>query len=162
VRSKERGSTAVPDLQRGHQPRRPDPTKGSIVGTVQTASVNTRDHDRDAALLEKDWFDTKGFPDARFESQKIERAADGSTRRAASSRSRAPRSRPSSSSRSARPRARARKARQFSGTMAINRFDYNVGEGWNDTSWVSQDVSVEIKLDLKRSARGSKRKGRVT
>src|SRR5262245_33953930 len=24
-----------------------DPTKGSIAGTVQTASVNTRDHDRD-------------------------------------------------------------------------------------------------------------------
>ena len=39
---------------------------------------------------------------------------------------------------------------QFAGTMKINRFDFNVGEGWNDTSWVSQDVAVEIKLDLKQ------------
>jgi hypothetical protein len=34
--------------------------------------------------------------------------------------------------------------------MKINRFDFNVGEGWNDTSWVSQDVVVEVKLDLKQ------------
>ena len=33
-----------------------DPTKGSIVGTVQLDSVNTREHDRDASLLDKDWF----------------------------------------------------------------------------------------------------------
>ena len=39
-----------------------DPTKGSIVGTVQLDSVNTRDHDRDASLLDKDWFNAKEFP----------------------------------------------------------------------------------------------------
>ena len=55
-----------------------DPTKGSIVGTVQLDSVNTRDHDRDASLLDKDWFNAKEFPEAKFESQKIEKAADGS------------------------------------------------------------------------------------
>jgi hypothetical protein len=30
----------------------------------------------------------------------------------------------------------------------INRFDFNVGEGWNDTSWVGQNVEVQIMLDL--------------
>ena len=35
-------------------------------------------------------------------------------------------------------------------SMTINRFDFNVGEGWNDTSWVAQDVAVDIKLDLKK------------
>ena len=39
---------------------------------------------------------------------------------------------------------------QFTGAMKINRFDFNVGEGWNDTSWVSQDVAVDVKLDLKQ------------
>src|SRR6185503_11973391 len=56
-----------------------DPTKGgSIVGTVKLDSVNTRDHDRDSALLDKDWFNTKQFPDAKFESQKIEKTTNGS------------------------------------------------------------------------------------
>jgi polyisoprenoid-binding protein YceI len=125
-----------------------DPTKGKIVGAVDTASVNTRDHDRDAALLDKDWFNTKEFPEARFESQKIEKAADGSyqangqltlkgqTKPAVLKFTFTPASQPN--------------AAQFAGTMAINRFDFNVGEGWNDTSWVAQEVSVDIKLDLKQ------------
>ena len=61
-----------------------DPTKGSIVGTVKLDSVNTRDHDRDAALLDKDWFNVKEFPEAKFESQKIEKAADGAYQASAS------------------------------------------------------------------------------
>jgi hypothetical protein len=39
---------------------------------------------------------------------------------------------------------------KFAGNMTINRFDFNVGEGWNDTSWVAQDVAVDVKLDLKQ------------
>ena len=122
-----------------------DPTKGSIVGTVQLDSVNTRDHDRDASLLDKDWFNAKEFPQAKFESQKIEKAADGSyvangqlTMKGAT-----------------KPMAMkftlsgSGATAKFAGTMTINRFDFNVGEGWNDTSWVSQDVAVEVKLDLK-------------
>jgi polyisoprenoid-binding protein YceI len=123
-----------------------DPTKGSIVGTVQLDSVNTRDHDRDASLLDKDWFNAKEFPEAKFESQKIEKAADGSyvangqlTLKGET-----------------KPIAMkftltgSGAAAQFAGTMNINRFDFNVGEGWNDTSWVAQDVAIEVKLDLKK------------
>jgi polyisoprenoid-binding protein YceI len=123
-----------------------DPTKGSIVGTVQLDSVNTRDHDRDASLLDKDWFNAKQFPEAKFESQKIEKAADGSyvangqlTLKGQT-----------------KPVAMkftltgSGAAAQFAGTLNINRFDFNVGEGWNDTSWVAQDVAVDVKLDLKQ------------
>jgi len=123
-----------------------DPTKGSIVGTVQLDSVNTRDHDRDASLLDKDWFNAKEFPQAKFESQKIEKAADGSyvangqlTLKGTT-----------------KPIALkftltgSGAAAQFAGSMAINRFDFNVGEGWNDTSWVAQEVAVDVKLDLKK------------
>ena len=123
-----------------------DPTKGSIVGTVQLDSVNTRDHDRDASLLDKDWFNAKEFPEAKFESQKIEKAADGSyvangqlTLKGQT-----------------KPIAMkftlmgSGAAAQFAGSFSINRFDFNVGEGWNDTSWVAQDVAVDVKLDLKQ------------
>jgi polyisoprenoid-binding protein YceI len=123
-----------------------DPTKGSIVGTVQLDSVNTRDHDRDAALLDKDWFNAKEFPEAKFESQKIEKAADGSYQ-AAGQLTLKGQTKPATMKFTLTGDAAAA---QFAGTMAINRFDFNVGEGWNDTSWVAQEVAVEVKLDLKQ------------
>jgi polyisoprenoid-binding protein YceI len=123
-----------------------DPTKGSIVGTVKLDSVNTRDHDRDASLLEKDWFDTKQFPEAKFESQKIEKAADGSYQ--ASGRLTLKGQTKPAIMKFTLTGSGA--TAQFAGSLQINRFDFNVGEGWNDTSWVAQDVAVEVKLDLKQ------------
>jgi hypothetical protein len=32
--------------------------------------------------------------------------------------------------------------------MTVDRFDFKVGQGWNDTSWVGQDVEVQIQLEL--------------
>jgi polyisoprenoid-binding protein YceI len=123
-----------------------NPTKGSIVGTVQVDSVNTRDHDRDAALLDKDWFNVKEFPEAKFESQKIEKAADGSYQ-ASGQLTLKGQTKPAVMKFTFTPGSGTA---QFAGTMAVNRFDFNVGEGWNDTSWVSQEVSVDVKLDLKQ------------
>jgi polyisoprenoid-binding protein YceI len=123
-----------------------DPTAGSIVGTVQLDSVNTRDHDRDAALLDKDWFNAKEFPEAKFESQKIEKAADGSYH-AAGQLTLKGQTKPATMKFTLTGDGAAA---QFAGTLAVNRFDFNVGEGWNDTSWVAQDVTVEVKLDLKQ------------
>ena len=123
-----------------------DPTKGSIVGTVQLDSVNTRDSDRDASLLDKDWFNAKEFPEAKFESQKIEKSRRRLVRR----------ERPAHAEGPTKPAAMkftlngSGATAKFAGTMTINRFDFNVGEGWNDTSWVAQDVAVEVKLDLKQ------------
>jgi polyisoprenoid-binding protein YceI len=122
-----------------------DPTKGKIVGTVQLDSVNTRDSDRDASLLDKDWFNAKEFPQAKFESQKIEKTADGYVANGQLT-----------LKGTTKPIAMkftldgSGAAAKFAGTMTINRFDFNVGEGWNDTSWVAQDVAVDVKLDLKK------------
>jgi polyisoprenoid-binding protein YceI len=124
-----------------------DPTKGSIVGTVQVDSVNTRDHDRDAALVDKDWFNAKEFPEAKFESQKIVKAADGSYEASGELTLKGQTKPAVMKFTLASPGAGTA---QFAGSMAINRFDFNVGEGWNDTSWVAQDVGVEVKLDLKQ------------
>jgi polyisoprenoid-binding protein YceI len=38
----------------------------------------------------------------------------------------------------------------FDGKMTINRFDFNVGQGWNDTYMVGKDVEVQVRLDLSR------------
>jgi polyisoprenoid-binding protein YceI len=122
------------------------PTAGKIVGVVQVDSVNTRDHDRDAALLDKDWFNAKEFPEARFESTSIEKAADGSYQ-AAGQLTLKGQTKPATMKFTFTP---ASGAAQFAGTMVVNRFDFNVGEGWNDTSWVAQDVTVDVKLDLKQ------------
>ena len=129
-----------------------DPTKGSIEGTVKLESVNTRDHDRDAALLEKDWFDVKQFPDAKFQSQKIARAADGSYE-ASGELTLKGQTKPAIMKFTFSPgetSAGKATAAQLAGSLKLNRFDFNVGEGWNDTSWVSQDVAVDVKLDLKQ------------
>ena len=114
---------------------------GSIVGTVQTDSVNTRDHDRDASLLDRDWFNSDEFPEARFESTSIEAGENGAYK-ASGQLTLKGQTKPAVMNFSF-------DGSKFQGTMTINRFNFNVGEGWNDTSWVSQDVAVEVKLDLK-------------
>jgi polyisoprenoid-binding protein YceI len=121
-----------------------DPTAGSVVGIVQTGSVATRDHDRDATLQDPDWFDTGKHPEARFESQSIEAAgngefvANGELTIKGKTQPAAMRFTWEESESNA----------HFVGTMKINRFDFNVGEGWNDTSWIGQDVDVEVDLNL--------------
>jgi polyisoprenoid-binding protein YceI len=123
-----------------------DPTKGSIMGTVQVDTVNTRDHDRDSSLLDKDWFDAKQFPEAKFESQQITKAADGSYE-AMGRLTLKGQTKPASMKFTLEGSGASA---HLDGKLAINRFDFNVGEGWNDTSWVAQEVAVEVKLDLKQ------------
>lgn len=119
------------------------PGSGSIVGIVQLESVDTREYDRDATLQDPDFFDAAKYPEARFESASIEQAGDeyvaqgdltlkGKTHPA--------------TMRFTWEETDA--GAQFLGTFTINRFDYNVGEGWNDTSFVGQDVEVEVDLTL--------------
>lgn len=122
------------------------PESGSIVGTVVTESVNTRDYDRDAQLTDVDFFDAAKHPEAKFVSESIEAAGDGSyvangqlTLKGKTE-----------------PMALTftfdldGDSAVFNGKMKVNRFDFNVGEGWNDTSWVGQNVDVEISLNLSR------------
>ena len=121
------------------------PDGGSIVGTVQTDSVNTRDHDRDAALIDGDWFDSNAYAEARFESESIVKLDDG-TYDAAGQLNLKGRTRPITLHFNFDVAADG--TAKFAGGMSINRFDFGVGEGWNDTSWVGQDVDVSINLNL--------------
>lgn len=122
-----------------------NPADGSIVGVVQVGSVDTRDYDRDATLQEADWFNAAEHPEARFESSSIEAAGDEFV---------------ASGDLTIKGKTNPAKltftwdetssGAHFVGKMTINRFDYNVGEGWNDTSFVGQDVDVEIDLALEK------------
>jgi polyisoprenoid-binding protein YceI len=54
-----------------------NPTAGKIVGVVKMDSAKTGDEERDATLLEEDWFDPQNHPESRFESERVEQLDDG-------------------------------------------------------------------------------------
>jgi polyisoprenoid-binding protein YceI len=120
------------------------PAAGSIMGVVETATVNTRDHDRDAALHDSDWFNSAEHPQAQFKSQSIKKLDDGSFE-ATGELALKGRTKPATMTFTFNTSGANAK---FDGKMTVNRFDFNVGEGWNDTSWVGQNIQVEIKLEL--------------
>lgn len=121
------------------------PADGHIAGTVMTDSVNTRDHDRDASLTDRDWFDSANYAEARFESESIEKLEDGSFSAKGQLTIKGT-TKPATLSFTFDETSGAKAS--FDGKMMINRFDFNVGEGWNDTSWVGQNVEVAVKLEL--------------
>jgi len=123
-----------------------NPASGSIVGVVQVGSVDTRDYDRDATLQEADWFNAAEHPEARFESKAIE-AGSGGEFVASGDLTIKGRTNPATMTFTWEE---AGGGAHFVGKMTVNRFDYNVGEGWNDTSFVGQDVDVEIDLALEK------------
>ncbi len=50
-----------------------DPTKSTVVAEIETASLNTRDPNRDAHLRSPDFFDAEHYPTATFKSTKMEK-----------------------------------------------------------------------------------------
>ena len=128
-----------------------DPNGGQITGVVEPASVNTGDAERDATLLDRDWFDPNNYPESKFESEQIEEMEDGSYRAHAQLTLRGI-TNPvvmdftfESSETSGINRG------NLSGTVKINRLDFGVGQGfWADTSWVANEVNVRVNLSLKQ------------
>lgn len=117
---------------------------GSIVGTVVLDSVDTRDFDRDASLVDPDWFDVANFPEARFESTSIEAGADGGFVAHGNLTLKGKTKPVDLNFTFTQDGATA----TFEGKLSINRFDFNVGAGWNDTYMVGKDVETTIKLSL--------------
>jgi polyisoprenoid-binding protein YceI len=119
-----------------------NPSAGKIVGVVKMDSTDTGDAERDATLLEKDWFDPKNFLESRFESERIEKLDDG-TFAAHGQLTLVGVSKPVTLAfkfEVAKPNAR------FSGTFDIKRLDFGVG--WDATNWIADNVAVQIELDL--------------
>ena len=51
-----------------------DPSKSRLQVTIQAASIDTRNADRDGHLRSNDFFDMETYPEIRFASTKVERA----------------------------------------------------------------------------------------
>jgi polyisoprenoid-binding protein YceI len=56
------------------------PTDGSVEVTIATASVDTRNADRDAHLRSADFFDVDRYPSMTYRSRRIESLANGQLR----------------------------------------------------------------------------------
>lgn len=121
-----------------------NPGDGKIIGVVQTESVESGDAERDATLMEEDWFDPENYPESRFESERIEQLDDG-TYAAHGQMTLVGISQPvtmafefdidgSSAS--------------FSGTFDVKRLDFGVG--WEATNWIDDDVAVQVELELQK------------
>jgi len=121
-----------------------NPTAGKIVGVVKMDSAKTGDAERDATLLEEDWFNPENHPDSRFESERVEQLDDG-TFAAHGQLTIIGNSQPVTMSFEFEV---SDSTAEFSGSFDILRLDFGVG--WDATNWIDDEVGVQINLDLQK------------
>jgi len=121
-----------------------NPAAGKIIGIVQMDSAKTGDEERDATLLEEDWFDPENHPESRFESDSIEPLDDG-TFAAHGQLTIIGNTQPVTMSFEFEVSETTAK---FSGSFDILRLDFGVG--WDATNWIDDEVGVQIELDLQQ------------
>jgi polyisoprenoid-binding protein YceI len=130
--------TAMIDFDPGN------PAAGKIIGVVKMDSAESGDEERDATLLEEDWFDPQNFPESRFESDSIEQLDDG-TFAAHGQLTLVGVSQPVTMSFEFEV---SDATAHFSGRFDIKRLDFGVG--WDATNWIDDDVGVQVELDLQQ------------
>ncbi len=121
-----------------------NPTAGTIVGVVTMDSAKSGDAERDATLMEEDWFDPQNHPQSRFESERIEQLDDG-TFAAHGQLTLIGKSQPVTMSFEFEV---SDSTAHFSGSFEIMRLDF--GMGWDSTNWIDDEVAVQVELDLQQ------------
>lgn len=121
-----------------------NPRAGRIVGVVKMDSVESGDTERDATLMEPDWFDPDNHPESRFESERIEPLEDG-TFAAHGQLTLVGISQPVTM---AFEFDVTDSTAHFSGSFDIKRLDFGVG--WDATNWIDDEVAVQVELDLQQ------------
>ena len=121
-----------------------NPTAGTIVGVVTMDSAKSGDAERDATLMEKDWFDPQNHPESRFESERVEQLDDG-TFAAHGQLTMIGVSQPVTMSFEFEVE---NSTAHFSGSFEIKRLDF--GMGWDATNWIDDEVAVQVELDLQQ------------
>jgi len=125
-----------------------DPAADRLAVTVQIASLDTGDKDRDDTLKGADLFDAARYPTAQYTAESLVRRADGGleavgklTLRGITRELRIPVNlRPSGT------------GLELSGETSIRRLDYGVGQGeWKATDWVGNDVRLQYKVLLSKA-----------
>lgn len=121
-----------------------NPTAGKIVGVVKMDSAESGDAERDATLLEEDWFNPGKYPESRFESERIEQLDDG-TFVAHGQLTLVGNSHPVTMPFKFEV---AGTTAHFSGSFDIKRLEFGVG--WDSTNWIDDEVAVQVELDLQQ------------
>lgn len=119
----------------------------SLKVTVQIASLDTQDKDRDTELQGADLFDAKKYPTAQFVASSFAKGARGVeavgklTLRGVTHDLRLPLSIQSTAT-----------GVELSGETTIKRLDYGVGQGdWKSTEWVGDEVKLQYKVPLTKA-----------
>ena len=131
------------DAQVAFDPKQPETAK--IAFTIDLASASLGAPETEAELAKADWFNTKLFPQATFQSSTVKALGGGkfevSGKLVIKSATRdvvVPVT-----------LAQAAGNTTASGTFAIKRLDFKIGDGdWKDTSMVADPVQIKFKLVL--------------
>ena len=120
----------------------------SLKVTVQIASLDTQDKDRDTELQGADLFDAKKYPTAQFVASSFAKGANGGveavgklTLRGVTHELRIPLSIHSTAN-----------GVELSGETTIRRLEYGVGQGdYKSTEWVGDEVKLQYKVPLAKA-----------
>ena len=131
------------DAQVAFDPKQPQAAK--IAFTIDLGSATLGSAETEAELARPDWFNTKMFPQATFESSAVKASAPGKfdvagklVIKGATQDVTVP---------VALTQAGANTT--ASGAFVIKRLDFKIGDGeWKDTSMVANDVQIKFKLTL--------------
>ena len=121
-----------------------DPANGSLDVTVDVASLDTEDGERDTVLKDVDLFNARKFPTARFVAENLTKTATGYE---------------ADGKLTIRDVTRDLKVplvfkadgngAQLTGKTAIKRLEFGVGQGdWKSTEWVDDQVGIQLDLRL--------------
>ena len=131
------------DAQVAFDPKNPAASK--IAFTIDLASASIGSAETEAELAKPDWFAVKSFPQAQFQSTSVKAGAPGRFDVAGKLTIKG-------TSRDVVVPVTVAQAggnTTASGSFAIKRLDFKIGEGdWKDTSMVADDVQVKFKLLL--------------
>ena len=131
------------DAQVAFDPKKADAAKIGL--TIDLTSVSLGASETEAEVVKPDWFNTKAFPQATFQSTAVKAVGGGKFEvtgklaiKGASKDIVVPVT-----------LAQSGPTTTATGAFTIKRLDYNIGEGdWKDTSMVANDVQVKFKLAL--------------
>lgn len=131
------------DAQLAFDPKKPE--TGKVAFTIELGSATMGSAETDVELPKATWFNTAKFPQATFQSSAIKGLGGGKFEvtgklsiKGASKDVVVPVT-----------LAAAGPATTATGSFAIKRLDYKIGDGdWSDTSMVANDVTVKFKLQI--------------
>ncbi len=131
------------DAKVAFDPKKPE--AAAIAFTVDLASVSLGAAETEAEIVKPDWFDTRKFPQATFQSTAVKAAGPGKYEVAGKLTIKG------TAQNVVVPVAltQAGASTTAAGSFVLKRLAFRIGDGdWKDTSMVADDVQVRFKLTL--------------